>query len=65
VVDVDPLLLRQGGLKLARAIKEAVLSFFLPDAAEGEDSETSPTNSPSGASGTTRSPTSAGSKSQG
>ena len=34
----DPLLLRQGGFKLARSIKEAILGFFLPDAAEGEDS---------------------------
>ena len=44
LVDGDPLILRQGGFKLARAIKEAVLSFFLPDAAEGEDSQTLPTS---------------------
>ena len=36
VVDVDPLLLRQGGYKLAEAIKEAILSFFLPAAAAPE-----------------------------
>jgi hypothetical protein len=63
VVDVDALLLRQGGFKLARAIKEAILSFFLPDAEAGEASPSSPTSSPSPASGTTPSPTSAGSKS--
>lgn len=40
LVDVDPLLLRQGDFKLARAIKEAVLGFFLPDAEEKEGSPT-------------------------
>jgi hypothetical protein len=65
VVDVDALILRHGGFRLARSIKEAILSFFLPDAAESEDSQTSQTNSPSAATGTIPARASDGSKSPG
>lgn len=37
VVEPDELLLAQGGFKLARQIKEAIMGFFLPDAAESPD----------------------------
>lgn len=41
----DPLLLEQGGMALAKKIKDAVLSFFQPpDGEAGAGSKTSPTN---------------------
>lgn len=43
----DTALLEQGGVELARGLKQALLSFFLPGNTEGEGSETSPTTSPS------------------
>jgi hypothetical protein len=63
VVEPERLLLAQCGFKVAREIKEAVLGFFLPDAAESGDSPISPTTSPSEASGSTPSQISDGSKS--
>jgi hypothetical protein len=36
VVEPEQLLLEQGGFKLARDIKEAILGFFLPAVSEGE-----------------------------
>lgn len=53
----DPALLQQGGMHLARKVRQAVLGFFRPDEGEGEDSATSPTNSPSPASRTSASKT--------
>lgn len=48
----DPQILRsQGGARVAREIKEALLSFFHPDAPAEEDLATSQTNSSSEASG--------------
>lgn len=46
----DPLALNQGGVKLARAVKGAVLGFFRDDVLEAEPSPTSPTTSSSNAS---------------
>lgn len=45
----DPLALNQGGVKLARAVKGAVLDFFRDDASEAAPSPTSPTISSSSA----------------
>ncbi len=36
VVEPDLLICRQGGLELARDIKRAIVSFFLPESAEGD-----------------------------
>ena len=47
----DPQILKQGNALLARQVKNAILSFFRPDEPAGEVSATSPTNSPSEASG--------------
>ena len=47
----DPALLQQGGMHLARKVRQTVLGFFRPDAAESADSKTSPTKSRSRASG--------------
>ena len=46
----NPDLLYQGGVEMARAIKEAVISFFLPGTEADAASEISPMNSRSGAS---------------
>ena len=43
----DPLALGQGGLKLARAVKGAVIGFFQDDSSKDEPSQTSPTTSSS------------------
>lgn len=39
----DPALLQQGGMHVARKVRQAVLGFFRPDDAESEGSGTSPT----------------------
>ena len=44
VASPDPLVLAQAGVKIARQVKEAVFDFFLPEAAEGAGSTTSPTS---------------------
>ena len=46
----DPLVLNQGGVKLARAIKGAVLGFFHDEVSATDTSKTSPTTSSSSAS---------------
>lgn len=56
----DPQILSQGGARLGRAVKQALMGFFQPDEPAVEASETLPTNSPSAASGATASPTSSG-----
>lgn len=43
----DPLVLNQGGLALARAVRGAVLDFFRDDTSATEPSPTSPTTSSS------------------
>src|ERR1700694_1068637 len=43
----DQALLQQGGVEVARALKEAVIGFFLPATAEAAASEISQTSSPS------------------
>lgn len=49
----DPALLTQANARVAKSVKEAVLGFFRPEAQEPADrSATSPTNSPSGDTGT-------------
>lgn len=48
----DPALLYQGGVEMARAIKEAIISFFLPGTEADAASETLPTSSRSEASET-------------
>lgn len=40
----DQLILEQGGMDLARRIKDAVIGFFLPDVAAVEDSPKKPTS---------------------
>lgn len=45
-------LLEQGGVELARGLKQSLLSFFLPDATEGGASQTLPMTSPSAEAGT-------------
>lgn len=40
----DPAILSQGGARLGKQVKEAVLSFFRPDAPAAAVSATSPTN---------------------
>ncbi len=45
VLPVTPLLLSNASLKTARAIKGAVVGFFLGESSKGEDSEKSPQNS--------------------
>jgi hypothetical protein len=54
----DPAILEQGKARLAREVKEQLLSFFQPDTPEKEVFEISETNSPSAASGTPASETS-------
>jgi len=44
VTPKDPQILRQGKARLGKEMKEALLSFFRPDEAEGEASGTSPTS---------------------
>ncbi len=46
----DPLALGQGGMKLARAVKGAVMGFFRDDVSAEEQSQTSQTTSSSSAS---------------
>jgi hypothetical protein len=53
----DSLLLAQAGARVAREVKEKMLSFFRPDVTADEASVTSETNSPSAASGETASTT--------
>ena len=47
VAPKDPILLEQGGFRLARAVKDAILDFFRDAPTEGAPSSTSPTNSSS------------------
>ncbi len=54
----DPALLSQGGARLGREVKEAVMGFFQPEKPESAASETSETKSPSQVSEATASPTS-------
>ncbi|MDB5652471.1 MAG: hypothetical protein JWQ94_84 [Tardiphaga sp.] len=44
VEPADPALLHQGGVDLARAIKEAIIGFFLPGTGADAASDTSPTS---------------------
>jgi hypothetical protein len=44
VVEPDALLIEQGGLDLARKLKDAILGFFLPVSEEAAGSTTSPTS---------------------
>lgn len=44
VEPADPQILTQGNAALGRKVKQTILSFFRPDEAEGEGSETLPTN---------------------
>jgi hypothetical protein len=53
----DRLLLSQAGARVAKQVKEKLLTFFQPDAPTEQVSETTPTNSPSVASGETVSTT--------
>lgn len=46
----DPALLQQASARVARQVKEAILGFFHPGAAENEASAKAPTTSPSEAS---------------
>lgn len=59
VQPADPALLQQASARVARRVKDKLLSFFRPDAAAGEASETSPTTSPSEASGSSQTGSSA------
>jgi hypothetical protein len=43
-VEQDALLIEQGGLDLARKLKDAILGFFLPASEEAAGSATSPTS---------------------
>ena len=49
VEPADPAVLHQGGVELAREIKETIINFFLPATGEAAASETSRTTSPSAA----------------
>ena len=51
VEPTDKLILEKASFRVARAVKEAVLSFFLPEPAAGGASATSPTTSSSPAAG--------------
>lgn len=53
----DRLLLSQAGARVAKQVKEKLLTFFQPDASTEQVSGTTPTNSPSVASGETVSTT--------
>jgi hypothetical protein len=53
----DTLLLNQASARVAKQVKEKLLTFFQPDASTEQVSETLPTNSPSDASGETASTT--------
>lgn len=55
----DPLVLNQGGLALARAVRGAVLDFFRDDSSASEPSPTSPTTSSSPATAASTPPASA------
>lgn len=53
----DPLVLGQGGFRLARAVRGAVLGFFRDEPSKDEQSQTSPTTSSSDAAKDASTPT--------